>query len=70
LHARLIPDPDHSDNEERYVLIGIRLDKETVDYFKALAEESGIAYQLLINLFLRDCAVTQKKPVLRWKDAT
>jgi hypothetical protein len=40
-----------------------------VDYFKALAEENGIAYQVLINLFLRDCAATHKKPVLRWKDA-
>jgi uncharacterized protein (DUF4415 family) len=49
--------------------VTIRLDKETIDYFKTLADESGIAYQVLINLFLRDCATTQKKPVLRWKDA-
>ena len=30
-------------------------------YFKALSEETGIRYQTLINLYLRDCAVTQEK---------
>jgi len=40
-----------------------------IEYFKTLAEESGIAYQVLINLFLRECATTHKKPVLRWSDA-
>jgi len=48
--------------------VTIRLDRETVNYFKALADESGIAYQVLINLFLRECASEKKKPVLRWKD--
>jgi uncharacterized protein (DUF4415 family) len=48
--------------------VTIRLDKETVDYFKALANESGIAYQVLINMFLRECASTQKKPIIKWKD--
>ena len=48
--------------------VTIRLDKETVDYFKGLAEESGIAYQVLINLFLRECVTSHKKPVLHWKD--
>ena len=48
--------------------ITIRLDKDTVSYFKKLAGETGVAYQILINLFLKDCAVTKKKPVFKWQD--
>ena len=46
--------------------ITIRLDKATVAYFKALAVDLGMPYQNLINLYLRDCALNQKKPALRW----
>jgi hypothetical protein len=35
-------------------------------YFKALAEETGIPYQNLINLYLRHCAHAKKKPALSW----
>jgi predicted DNA binding CopG/RHH family protein len=40
--------------------ITIRLDKETIGYFKALAEETGVPYQTLINLYLTDCAKKKK----------
>jgi len=40
--------------------VTIRLDKDSVDYFKALSEESGFPYQTLINLYLRDCAAQEK----------
>lgn len=46
--------------------ITIRLDKATVAYFKTLAVDLGMPYQNLINLYLRDCALNQKKPALRW----
>jgi uncharacterized protein (DUF4415 family) len=46
--------------------VTIRLDTETVDYFKRLANESGISYQNLINMYLRECVETHKKPALRW----
>ena len=46
--------------------ITIRLDKPTVTYFKSLAQELGMPYQNLINLYLRDCAINQKKLKLRW----
>jgi uncharacterized protein (DUF4415 family) len=39
--------------------VTMRLDKDSVDYFKALAEESGIPCQTLINSYLRDCATKQ-----------
>ena len=34
--------------------VTIRLDKETVEYFKGLAGKTGMPYQNLINLSLRD----------------
>ncbi len=44
--------------------ITIRLDSDTIRYFKRLAEQTGISYQTLINLYLRDCAAGQRK--LKW----
>ena len=44
-----------------------RLDHGTIAYFKALSEETGIRYQTLINLYLRDCAATQKKLAVAWR---
>ena len=46
--------------------VTMRLDKQTVAYFKSLAEELGMPYQSLINLYLRDCALNQKKLKLKW----
>ena len=46
--------------------ITIRLDKATVSYFKELAQEIGMPYQNLINLYLRDCALHHKKLALKW----
>lgn len=47
--------------------VTIRLDTSTLDYFKSLAEETGVRYQTLINLYLRDCAASRKKLRLTWK---
>ncbi len=46
--------------------ITIRLDENTIDYFKNLAEEKGIPYQSLINLYLRDCADTHRELNMKW----
>jgi uncharacterized protein (DUF4415 family) len=46
--------------------VTIRLDRESVSYFKAMANELGVPYQHLINLYLRDCALNQKKLHLKW----
>lgn len=46
--------------------VGINLSPEVVDYFKALAEETGVAYQKLIDLYLLDCARKGKKPKMKW----
>jgi uncharacterized protein (DUF4415 family) len=47
--------------------ITIRLDEESIAYFKALSEETGIPYQSLINLYLRDCAASRRRLNLNWK---
>lgn len=46
--------------------ITIRLDSDTVDYFKSLAKQSGVPYQNLINLYLRDCAAERKRLKMAW----
>ena len=46
--------------------ITIRLDKGTVAYFKALAVDLGMPYQNLINLYLRECALSHKRLDLKW----
>ncbi|MGE0454317.1 MAG: BrnA antitoxin family protein [Vicinamibacteria bacterium] len=47
--------------------ITIRLDQPTIEYFKAAAEASGIPYQTLINLYLRDCADSKRRLSLEWR---
>lgn len=47
--------------------ITINLDEETVDYFKDQSENVGIPYQTLINLYLRDCVVNNRKIDFSWK---
>ncbi|CAN4275545.1 BrnA antitoxin of type II toxin-antitoxin system [Methylophilaceae bacterium] len=47
--------------------ITIRLDEDSVTYFKSVSDEVGIPYQSLINLYLRDCAASHRKLNLNWK---
>lgn len=47
--------------------VTIRLDEDTVAYFKNLAAEKGIPYQNLINLYLRDCVQSHKDHKLDWR---
>lgn len=47
--------------------VTIRLDESTVEYFKALAEETELPYQSLINLYLRDCAASGRRLSLSWR---
>lgn len=49
--------------------VTIRLDEETVAYFKSLAESLSMPYQTLINLYLRECAQTRKRLTVQWTDS-
>lgn len=46
--------------------ITINIDADTIDYFKAQSDTSGIPYQTLINLYLADCASKRKQLQLTW----
>jgi uncharacterized protein (DUF4415 family) len=46
--------------------VTIRLGEDVIDYFRAQSEETGIPYQTLINLYLKDCVRTQRKLEMQW----
>ena len=46
--------------------ITIRLDEESISYFKSISQDAGIPYQSLINLYLRDCTTSHRKLNLNW----
>jgi predicted DNA binding CopG/RHH family protein len=46
--------------------VGINLSPQVVDYFKGLADETGLPYQKLIDLHLLDCAKKRKKLTMKW----
>ncbi len=50
--------------------VTLRLGVDVIDYFKHLAEETGIPYQNLINLYLQDCAHAHKKLQFNWISET
>jgi len=47
--------------------VTIRLGEDVIEYFKDMSEESGIPYQSLINLYLRDCANHHRKLDIQWQ---
>jgi uncharacterized protein (DUF4415 family) len=47
--------------------VTIRMSDEVINYFKEMSEDTGIAYQSLINLYLRDCVANDRRPDLSWK---
>jgi len=49
--------------------VTMRLDTSTLGYFKGLASELDVPYQTLINLYLRDCASTGRRPALSWRSS-
>lgn len=47
--------------------ITIRLDEDAISYFKILSQKTGITYQNLINLYLKDCATSHRKLSFKWQ---
>jgi predicted DNA binding CopG/RHH family protein len=47
--------------------VTMRLSEDVIGYFKQMAEEAGIPYQSLINLYLRDCAAQHRKVDISWQ---
>ncbi len=46
--------------------VTIRIDQDTLEYFKHLAVKLGLPYQTLINMYLRECAMEKKELRLQW----
>ena len=46
--------------------VTLRIRPDVIEYFKAMAEETGIPYQSLINLYLQDCVNSHRKLDLQW----
>ena len=46
--------------------VSMRLSEDVVDYFKYMAIDSGVPYQSLINLYLRDCVMNHRKVQIAW----
>ena len=48
--------------------VTIRLGEDVIGYFKEMAVETGIPYQSLINLYLRDCVAQHRENDLSWQE--
>jgi len=46
--------------------VTMRLSEDVIDYFKEMANEAGVPYQSLINLYLRDCIAQRRKIDISW----
>ena len=46
--------------------VTMRLSEDVIVYFKKMAEEAGVPYQSLINLYLRDCVAQHRKIDITW----
>jgi predicted DNA binding CopG/RHH family protein len=47
--------------------VTMRLSEDVIGYFKQMADEAGMPYQSLINLYLRDCAAHHRKIDISWQ---
>ena len=46
--------------------ITLSVSDDVIDYFKSLAQETGVPYEILINLYLRDCVASHRRLEMRW----
>jgi predicted DNA binding CopG/RHH family protein len=49
--------------------VTIRLNAQAIRYFQDMAEEMGMPYQSLIDLYLRDCAEKRRRLTLKWRES-
>ncbi len=50
--------------------VTIRMGVDIIEYFKRMSEDTGIPYQNLINLYLRDCVQSGRKISIKWASQT
>lgn len=49
--------------------VTMRLSEDVIEYFKSMAQEAGVPYQSLINLYLRDCLAQKRQLQIKWPSA-
>jgi len=47
--------------------VTMRLSEDVIGYFKGMADEAGVPYQSLINLYLRDCVTQHRRVQIAWQ---
>ena len=47
--------------------VTMRLSEDVISYFKQMADEKGVPYQSLINLYLRDCVSSHREIDISWQ---
>lgn len=47
--------------------VTIKISPSVIEYFKSQANEVGMPYQTLINLYLADCVSNKRKLEMIWK---
>ena len=50
--------------------VTMRLSEDVISYFKNMAEKKGVPYQILINLYLRDCAASHREIDISWQTSS
>ena len=48
--------------------VTIRMGDDVIGYFKDMSERTGIPYQTLINLYLKDCVANERELDLSWHE--
>ncbi|PCL21275.1 antitoxin [Snodgrassella alvi] len=46
--------------------ITIQIDEDSITYFKDMADETGLPYQVLMDMYLKDCAENKRKLDIKW----
>ena len=60
---------DFSKMRSRKNPVTMRLSEDVIEYFKGMAQEAGVPYQSLINLYLRDCLAHKRQLQIQWPSA-
>ncbi len=46
--------------------VTLRVSDNVIEYFEGMAREIGIPYEILIDLYLRDCVASHRKLKMLW----
>lgn len=47
--------------------VTIRIGEDVIEYFKDMSVDTRVPYQSLINLYLRDCVLNERKLNMSWE---